>query len=61
MSFCGDLIEEFDCVDISVETDRAIMIKLGTCEGCHNNFQWNEYYTYNGYGYPELVEKDEEY
>ena len=57
---CGGLLEEHDCVDVEVETNRVRMFKVGECPDCNKYYQWYEEFTYEGYTTPENIEGDDE-
>ena len=50
---CGGTIEEHDCIDIETITNGVTMLKVGVCEYCGNEYQWNENFYYVGYTTPE--------
>lgn len=57
---CGGALEEHDCIDIEVDTDRVRLFKVGECPCCGNHYQWHEEFTYEGYTTPEETAVDEE-
>ena len=57
---CGGALEEHDCIDIEVDTDRVRLFKVGACPYCGNHYQWREEFIYDGCTAPEEIEKDDE-
>lgn len=57
---CGGALEEHDCIDIEVDTDRVRLFKVGECPYCGNHYQWHEEFTYEGYTTPEETAVDDE-
>ena len=57
---CGSDLEEHDCIDVEVETNRVRLFKVGECPDCGNYYQWYEEFTYEGYTTPENIGRDDE-
>ena len=41
---CGAIIDETDCIDLSLEGDYIIAEKVGECPDCEAEYCWNEEY-----------------
>lgn len=57
---CGGDLEEHDCINIEVDTDRVRLFKVGECPCCNSYYQWYEEFAYEGYTTPEETEGDDE-
>ena len=57
---CGGLVEEFDCLDIEVDTNEVTLFKVGECDHCGNHYQWHEKFSYVGYTKPEQTHDESE-
>lgn len=43
---CGAIIDETDCIDLSLEGDYIIAEKVGECPDCEAEYSWNEEYSF---------------
>jgi hypothetical protein len=45
--YCGTIIEETDCIDLSYEGNYIVAVKVGECPCCEAEYGWKEEYTYS--------------
>ena len=56
----GEMIVEYDNLDIEVDVFSVFLFKVGECDHCGNHYQWREKYTLTGYSDLEQTNDENE-